>query len=189
MAVASLGVIAPLTIPDSSQYRYNGEDIGPLLNPDGLNTGFFITGDFTVENIKDILQTFAIKMDGNYRENPMDRGICDYIEKYNRTNGFAKEGLYCYNFCLNTNPLEYQPSGAINMNKFKRIELEITTLVPQIDQINSSFNMTCDSTGNPIGVSKLNWRLYEYTYNLVLMEERYNVLSFIGGNAGMMYCR
>jgi len=31
--------------------------------------------------------------------------------------------------------------------------------------------------------------LYEYTYNLVLFEERYNVLSFVGGNAGLLYSR
>jgi hypothetical protein len=90
---------------------------------------------------------------------------------------------------LNTSPFEYQPSGAINMSKFKNIELEIATYVPPIDTINSSFDIICDTSGNAIGVRKSNWKLYQYNYNMTLFEERYNILSFIGGNCGMMYAR
>ena len=180
---------APHSIPVGSSYKYKNQNIGPLLNPNGLNTGFFVTGNYSPENVKNILETFAIKLDGNYRETSMDRGICDYIEKYTRTQGFAKECLYCYNFCLNSDQTEYQPSGAINMNKFKRIELEIMTIVPQFDLVNSSFNVICDQNSNPIGVSKVNWRLYEYNFNLHLIEERYNILSFIGGSVGLLYAR
>ena len=78
---------------------------------------------------------------------------------------------------------------SLNMNKFKRIELEIMTIVPQFDLVNSSFNVICDQDSNPIGVSKVNWRLYEYNFNMHIMEERYNILSFIGGTAGLLYAR
>jgi Major capsid protein N-terminus/Large eukaryotic DNA virus major capsid protein len=153
------------------------------------NSGYYITGDFAVQNQKNILQTMGILLNGEYRENTLTRGVFDYIEKYTRTNGSAKEGIYCYNFCLNTNPLEYQPSGAINMSKFKTIELEITTYSPQFDTLNSNFNIICDGSGNIIGVNKQNWTLYEYNYNLTVLEERYNVLSFISGTCGMLYAR
>jgi hypothetical protein len=113
----------------------------------------------------------------------------DYIEKYTRTHGNAKEGLYCYNFCLNTNPLEYQPSGALNMSKFKTIEFEVNTYTPQFDLVNSQVNVICDANGNPIGVNKQNWRLFEYNYNLTVFEERYNILSFISGQCGMLMAR
>ena len=171
------------------------QSYGPYYNPNpngityGNNTGIFITGDFINDNHKEILETMAILLNGDYRENVLPRGIYDYIEKYVRTPGFAKEGLYCYNFCLNTSPFEYQPSGAINLSKFKNIELEITTYVPSFDTVNSQFNIICDGDGNPIGVNKSNWRLYEYNFNLTLFEERYNVLSFVGGNCGMLYAR
>ena len=131
----------------------------------------------------------GILLDGEYRENILTHGIYEYIEKYTRTKGNAQDGLYCYNFCLNTNPFDYQPSGAINLSKFKNIELEVTTYVPPIDNINSQFDVICDLEGNPVGVRKSNWRLYDYNYNLVLFEERYNVLSFIGGNCGMLYAK
>jgi hypothetical protein len=75
------------------------------------------------------------------------------------------------------------------MSKFKDVQLEITTYLPTVDPVNSSFQVICDACGNPIGVSKQNYRLYEYNYNLTVFEERYNILSFIGGNAGMLLAR
>jgi len=161
----------------------------PEKNGKKLNTGFFITGDYNVENHKHIMESMGIVLDGKYRENTLPRGVFDYIEKYARTHGFAKEGLYCYQFSLDTNPRIYQPSGAINLGKFKNIELEFNTFIPQIDSRNSYYEIICNQDGQPAAVNKSNWRLYEYTYNLVLFEERYNILSFIGGNCGMMYAR
>ena len=131
----------------------------------------------------------GILLNGDYRENMLTRGVFDYIEKYTRTSGFASEGLYCYNFCLNTDPREYQPSGALNMSKFKNIELEVTTHIPDIDLVNSNYDVICNDSGQPIGVRKMNYQLFDYAYNFVLYEERYNVLSFVGGNCGMMYAR
>jgi hypothetical protein len=163
---------------------------GPGQDPaDAIRTGISITGDYKTDNQRSILATMGILLNGDYRENTLTDGVYNYIEKYTRTKGSAKEGLYCYNFCLNTSPFEYQPSGAINMSKFKNIELEITTYVPPIDDVNSKFDIICDNNGTPIGIRKSNWRLYQYNFNMTLFEERYNVLSFIGGNAGMMYAR
>ena len=177
---------------DISVYRDDFELSGifPNVDPkDTRTTGVTITGNFVVDNHKHILETMGIVLDGEYRENMLTRGIYDYIEKYTRTKGNAKEGIYCYNFCLNTSPYEYQPSGAINLSKFKNIELEITTYVPPIDPLTSNFDIICDDNGTAIGVRKTNWKLYEYNYNMTLYEERYNVLSFIGGNCGMMHAR
>lgn len=177
---------------DASVYRNDLNLIGeyPNVDPaDTRTTGILITGNYVVDNHKHILETMGIVLDGEYRESLLTRGIYDYIEKYTRTKGNAKEGIYCYNFCLNTSPYEYQPSGAINLSKFKNIELEISTYIPSIDPVNSSFDLICDVSGNPIGVRKSNWKLYEYNYNMTLYEERYNILSFINGNCGMMYAR
>jgi hypothetical protein len=159
------------------------------VDENGNNTGLFTSGNYNVENQKDIMLSCGIVLDGKYRETTMPRGVFDYIEKYTRTNGFAKEGLYCYNFCLDTSPYTYQPSGAINLGMFNKIEMEINTFAPQIDQEASKYDIICDENGDAIAVNKQNWRLYEYTYNMVVFEERYNVLSFIGGSAGTLYAR
>jgi hypothetical protein len=155
----------------------------------GISTGIYITGKLSVENIRDIMISMGIVLNGDYRENILPEGVFNYVEKYIRTNGCAQTGLYCYNFCLNTNPFEYQPSGAMNMSKFKTIELEIATILPAIDPERSNFTVICDDNNSVIGVRKQNWRLYEYAYNMTLFEERYNILSFIGGNCGMLYAR
>jgi len=149
----------------------------------------FVSGPYSTSNQREILETMAILLSGDYRENTLPSGIYDYIEKYTRTQGFAKPGLYCYNFCLNTNPLEYQPSGAINLSRFKNVEFEITTYLPPIDSVGANVDITC-LDGAPISVTtKPGWALYTYNYNMHVFEERYNVLSFIGGNCGMLYAR
>jgi hypothetical protein len=174
------------TDPDGEQVLGPGDN---LPKASQLSTGIFITGDLAIENQKEILETMAIVLNGDYRENVLESGIYNLVEKYVRTKGSAKDGLYVYNFCLNTDPLEYQPSGAINLSKFRTIELEVTTYVPPFDTQNSEFNILPDSNGNPIVITKNNWRLYEYNYNMKVFEERYNILSFVGGNCGMLYAR
>ncbi len=152
-----------------------------------------VTGNFSQINQKDILLTMGILLTGEYRENILNAGIYQYIEKYVRTAGSAKDGLYCYNFCLNTDPLEYQPSGAINMSRFKTVELEIATFLPPIDNTATKVAITCNTVnGSQVPVSitqKPGWAIYTYTFNIHIFEERYNVLSIVGGNCGMMYAR
>lgn len=150
----------------------------------------YVTGNFATANQYEIMETGAIVLSGEYRENTLPSGVFDYVEKYTRTPGSAKDGLYCYNFCLDTSPFVYQPSGAINMSKFKNIELEFTTFLPPIDKSGSNLEVACDEGGTPVFITqKPSWALYTYNYNLVLFEERYNIMSVIGGNCGMMYAR
>ena len=175
------------TLPKNIRPAIPGTPLGD--NPGGGYTGIFITGDLAPENHKEILETIGVVLNGDYRENVLESGVYNYVEKYVRTKGFAKEGLYCYNFCLQTDPFEYQPSGAINLSKFRLVELEVTTYVPPFDKENLDFNVICDTYGGIVGINKNNWRLFEYNYNMKVFEERYNILSFIGGNCGMLYAR
>jgi hypothetical protein len=46
----------------------------------------------------------------------------------------------------------------------------------------------CDpESGDIIGINKPTWRIYDYNFNFILFEERVNVVTFVGGNAGLMY--
>ena len=92
-----------------------------------------------------------------------------------------------YNYCLNTNPYELQPSGAINLSKFKTIELEFETHLPPFDNASEYFSI-CDNEGNIVGNTK-NSNLYIYSYDLTLIEERYNIVRFVSGQAGLVYTR
>ena len=146
------------------------EGIGPGLNPiNETQTGLYITGDFQVSNQKDILSKFALLLDGKYRENELDSGVYNYIEKYSKSKGNSPNGLYCYNFCLHTSPYDFQPSGAMNLSKFKNIELELTTYVPPFDVSAQTFAICSD--GEIIGSNKESWIIYDYTFDLTLFEE------------------
>ena len=176
-------------VPDCS----GGTNIGPGYNPVedplfGHSSGLVTTGVFSPENQKNILLQLGILLDGKYRENVLDEGIYNYVEKYVRTSGNAPDGLYNYSFAIHNDPFDFQPSGAMNMSKFKDIQLEFTTYSPPLDP-SAQFMTICDSCGNLIGVNKPTWRIYDYNYNMTVHEERYNVLTFVGGNCGLMYAR
>ena len=177
---------------DHYYYDKNGpkNGIGPGINPgDKRLTGLHITGDFQSENERDILQMLGISLNGKYRENLMDAGVYNYVEKYTRTRGCAKPGIYCYNFCLNSDPYDLQPSGAINMSKFNQIELELTTIYPPLDPA-AQVKVICNpNTKEIIGMNKPNVNIYHYSYDFHILEERYNVLTFVSGNCGLMYAR
>ena len=145
-------------------------------------------GHIRPQNQRDIMMTWALLFDGKYRENPFPAEVYGIVEKYIRNAAYSLPGLYCYNFCLDTNPFNLQPSGAVNLSKFSVIEFEYSTYTPPADA-NAQTLVVCDDDSNPIGVNKPIWRLYDYNYNLHLMEERYNILIFESGNAGLMFSR
>jgi hypothetical protein len=161
--------------------------IGPGVNPSGLSTGHLITQTYDRQNDKQILIGMGILLDGSYRENIQPAGVFNLIEKYTRSTGNAPDGLYCYHFGMNSNNTEMQPSGAINMSLFNKVEMEFTTIIPPLDPLAQSLTICDPETGNIIGINKPTWRIYDYNFNLYLFEERYNLVQFVGGNVGMMF--
>ena len=158
-------------------------------NPTELST----SGNYQPANQRLIMGNWALLLDGKYRENQMPSGVYDYVEKYVRTCGNAPDGLYCYNLGLHSNPFDFQPSGAINMSKFTNVQFELTTITPSLDS-NAQFSTICGidpSTGEsqPIGVSKPAFGIYDYTYDLTVMEERWNVVVFQNGMAALQFAR
>jgi hypothetical protein len=172
-----------------TNWEYNFLPYNSVGNSEILSMGFIPTyGHIRPQNQRDIMMRWALLFDGKYRENPFPAEIYGIVEKYIRNAAYSLPGLYCYNFCLDTNPFNLQPSGAVNLSKFSIIEFEYSTYTPPADA-NAQTLVVCDDDSNPIGVNKPTWRLYDYNYNLHLMEERYNILIFESGNAGLMFSR
>jgi hypothetical protein len=172
-----------------TNWEYNFLPYNSQGNRGTFTMGFISTyGHIRPENQRDIMMTWALLFDGKYRENPFPAEVYGIVEKYIRNAAYSLPGLYCYNFCLDTNPFNLQPSGAVNLSKFSIIEFEYSTYTPPADA-NAQTLVVCDDDSNPIGVNKPTWRLYDYNYNLHLMEERYNILIFESGNAGLMFSR
>jgi hypothetical protein len=80
-----------------------------------------------------------------------------------------------------------QPSGAMNMSRFTNIEFEFTTIIPPVDPYAQVLTICDPTTGDIIGINKPTWRIYDYNFNMYLMEERVNCVNFVGGNAGLLY--
>jgi hypothetical protein len=147
--------------------NYNNiPNITPGINPvpPTNNTGIWINPERKDANEANIMTKWSLLFDGKYRENEQDAGVYNLVEKYAKSSGFSSNGLYSYNFDLNTNPFEFQPSGAVNLSKINKIEFEFNTITPLPNE---------DA----------------YKYNLHVMEERYNTLVFSSGNAALMYAR
>jgi hypothetical protein len=172
---------------------FNNPNIGYGMHPNNCEyTMLYSTGDLHVENQKNILLQFGITFDGKVREEVRSATIYMHDQQYLTSEGFGSsmlDGLYAYHFCLDTSPFNLQPSGAINLSKFSKIEFEFSTITPPLDPT-STFMVICDPDLNQqIGVSKAVYNLYKYGFNLYVLEERYNVLSFVSGNAAMMNAR
>lgn len=147
------------------------------------------SGLYSHINTKDIMNTWALILDGKYRETQLDRGVLDYVEKYVRTTGAAPSGLYCYNFALNSNPFDFQPSGALNMSKFSLVHFDVTTIQPSLNP-NAQYNaISAPSTKEIVAFQMPNSGIYKYQYNMVVMEERYNILNIQNGVAGLEFSR
>jgi len=188
--------------PIEDGYKYSGynnyntyfenfykEGFGPPVNPNNTTSSLMITGDYHIENKKNIITDFGILFDGNYRENNMNSEIYSFVEPYTSSQGNADcDNLYHYNFCITTNNKDYQPTGAINLNKFNKIELEVNTISPPLDA-SAQVLTICDDDGNVIGINKPTWNIYKYNYDLVVFEEKYNIITVANGNCGIMYAR
>lgn len=166
----------------------------PPCPPVDLVHGLYYTPSSYIENTKLIMLMWGFTLDGKVREKFLRDGVEDYIEKYVRTPGNAKDGLYCYNFCLNTDPFIYQPSGAMNLSKFNKVEWEFSTIQP-LDASSVSVSVTCDASGTPINPfpptssDKGYWKTFKYSYNLHIMEERYNMLVCENGVGSLALAR
>ena len=89
--------------------------------------------------------------------------------------------------CLDTDPFKTQPSGAMNMSRFTNVQLEFTTITPPADPYAQVLTICDPNTGDIIGINKPTWRIYDYNFNMYLIEERVNMVIFVGGNASLLY--
>jgi len=172
-------------------YDYLPVDItsSDLTGPGTSSNILYVTGNYHPENQKDILLQLGITLDGTMREEIRPASVYKYEQQYlsSRGGGFISlPGMYCYNFCLSTDPFNLQPSGAMNLSKYSKIEVEFITTTPLLNPL-ADYKVICDPFNGPIGISKGN--MYVYAFDLVVIEERYNVVKFMGGNAGLMNAR
>jgi hypothetical protein len=178
-------------------FDYIPNDVTPYLIKglainDSQGRMMYMTGERRPENVREILLRLGIIIDGVVREELKPSSVYTYEQQFSTNQGagyITLPGLNCYHFCLTTDPFQLQPSGAMNLSKYSKIELEFVTHSPMLNPL-ADYKVICDSiTGEQIGTIKDAPKMLLYYYNLLVIEERYNVLRFMSGNAGLMNAR
>jgi hypothetical protein len=173
---------------------------------------------FTARENKDILLEWGLYFNNSIREITLEKEFVSYIDIYSRSQGSGLDNVFYYNFCLNTDPLIYQPCGAINMSKINNVYMSYKLIDPllkisirnetnYISNISDPFlyasvigsylsnsinsNVTCSATNNEeqTTVNLKDTAKYVWHYTLHLMEERYNILKIINGVANLQFVR
>jgi len=171
---------------------------------------------FTPKENKDILLEWGLYFNNSIREITLEKELISYIDIYSRSQGSGLDNVFYYNFCLNSDPFIYQPSGAINMSKINNVYMSYKLIDPllksliisptnYISNINDPFlyasvignylsnsinsNVTCSTINNEeqTTINLKDTEKYVWHYNLHLMEERYNILKIINGVANLKF--
>ena len=116
-------------LTDSIENNPFGTNIGYGIDPmSNTLTYYHGTGDFHVENQKNILINFGISFDGTVREETRTGNIYLQDQQYLMCQGYGSSnlsGLYCYNFCLNTSPF---------LLKFFQRKMQLTLAGDHVEQ-------------------------------------------------------
>jgi hypothetical protein len=70
---------------------------------------------------------------------------------------------------------------------FKDVQFEFTTLIPPFNLLAETKTICDPITGVTIGINKTSWDIYQYNFDLLVFEERWNIITFIGGNCGLKW--
>jgi hypothetical protein len=135
---------------------------------------------------KNILLNMSIVCGADNRENILESGLYNYIEKLSRSTGTAKSGLYSYNFCINTNLKHSQPTGGQNTTQWKHVIFNVNTHLPPLNRNGPTLEVCKDDRGQIVGVRKNDNDLYEYYYDLRIFEETYNMVIIRSGLIGLL---
>tara|TARA_Y100000589_G_scaffold331776_1_gene386975 strand:- start:1191 stop:2807 length:1617 start_codon:yes stop_codon:yes gene_type:complete len=116
---------------------------------------------------KNILREARLLFNGMERQNWRNSTFYNYLQPYQHSKCIPKTGIYLYSF---SHELEkYQPSGACNMSRIKRIQLDISTndIIPKISE-NENLQ-------------------YQYLFDVTVYTVNYNVLRIMAGMAGTAF--
>ena len=157
---------------------------------------------YSESNERPILQDLSIWVDGKEREATFNRGVWEYLQKYQRSNAGLKAipGVDFYTFEVKTNPFSMQPSGAFNMSKHRRLTLMFSLLQTPFDPnfTNAQAAGVTQSVALPGGGSEAvclpitnnsSQQQLAYDYDLNVYLEKYNQLVIMNGLAGLSFTR
>lgn len=122
------------------------------------------TDQFYVQNI---LKEARLLFEGQERFSTQKFGYFNYLQPYEYNIRTPKNGIYVFSFSIEKE--NYQPSGACNMARIKKIQLEVeTTPIPSLENPNETLQ-------------------FAYGYNFNVYAVNYNILRIMGGMGGLVF--
>ena len=76
----------------------------------------------------------------------------------------------------------------MDVSKFNKLEMSVETIQPPLAD-NVQYRAICDAEGEVVATIKPAYNIYTYSFNMHLMEERYNILVIANGLAGLEFAR
>jgi len=137
---------------------------------------------------KHILREIGFKIAGKYRENIMPASVYQYTELWSEKWKNHKDGLMAYAFEMCAPGSCSGVQGGTSMSRVKELQIELVTTPVQQDSSGAIVDI-CDDEGNIIGTRKELHKLYPYTFDLIIKEERYNEVVFTSGMVGLKIVR
>lgn len=119
----------------------------------GLLTNIVWQTEYSIKNSTNILLNWGLYFNSTVRETVLDADIVSWVDRYSRSKGSGIDGVYYYNFCLNTDPFTYQPSGAVNLSKINNVNWSYELTQPELKtNINTNSNIGPWSIGSYVGI-------------------------------------
>lgn len=167
-------------------------NLGPRMNPPpsqgggaAANTGIFLSGDATDVNRKQILATNAVLFNGEYLESDFPTSTWNRGLRYSGSRITRDDSLFAYAFALHPGAESEQFSGGRDTSRISRVQLKMSVFPPPLNTSRAGQTVVCDADGNIISVNAVPGGQFQYTYNIVIFEERYNFIEIAGGFAGL----
>ena len=116
---------------------------------------------------ENILVQARLLFEGEERFAPQQFGYFNYLQPYEYNIRTPKNGIYVFSFSVEKE--NYQPSGACNMARIKKIQLEVdTNEIPTRTNPNETLQ-------------------FYYGYNFNVYAVNYNILRIMGGMGGLVF--
>tara|TARA_Y100000991_G_scaffold209574_1_gene189886 strand:- start:82 stop:1734 length:1653 start_codon:yes stop_codon:yes gene_type:complete len=135
-----------------------GANFDPAIIPNKSNKQYFK---------KEILEKARILFNGEERFATQDFNYFNNLQPYEYNIRSPKDGIYVFSFSIEKE--KFQPSGACNMAKINKIQLEI------------------ECVEVPTRISENETLQYKYGFDINMYSVNYNVLRIMAGMAGLVF--
>lgn len=115
-----------------------------------------------------ILLTTKLLWNGMERFEDKPPEYFNYIQPFQHHSRCPREGIHCYSFAIY--PEKLQPSGSFNASTINKIQLYLSTIMP-----------------DPVTITSRQTYSYTYDFDFIIYALHYNIFRIMSGSGGMVF--